>query len=68
MIVTRDAAWFTDSFQPVLYRLHIGPRGPNCDDAETLPLSGEWVQATGFNANGIAATANGRALIVMNSG
>lgn len=66
--VTRDAAWFTDSFQSALYRLPIGPRGPNCDGAETLPLSGEWVQAPGFNANGIAATANGRALIVMNSG
>ena len=68
VIVTRDAAWFTDSFQKVLYRLPIGHRGPNCDDAETLSLSGEWVQAPGFNANGIAATANGRALIVMNSG
>jgi sugar lactone lactonase YvrE len=68
VVVTQDAAWFTDSFQPVLYRIPIGSRGPNCGAAETLTLSDEWVQAPGFNANGIAATADGRALIVMNSG
>ena len=34
----------------------------------TVPLTGEWVQAPGFNANGIAQTPDGRALLVVNSG
>jgi sugar lactone lactonase YvrE len=68
VIVTQDAAWFTDSSQPALYRIPIGPLGPACDGAKTLALSGEWVQGPGFNANGIAATGNGRTLIVMNTG
>jgi sugar lactone lactonase YvrE len=34
----------------------------------TIPLGGEWVQNPGFNANGIARTPDGRALIVVNSG
>ena len=33
----------------------------------TLPLSGDWVQQPGFNANGIAATPDGRALLVVQS-
>src|SRR5690349_3031471 len=49
VIVTQDAAWFTDSFQPGLYRIPIGPHGPSCDGAQTLPLSGDWVQGPGFN-------------------
>jgi sugar lactone lactonase YvrE len=33
----------------------------------TLPLSGEWQQVGGFNANGIAQTPNRKALLVVNS-
>ena len=33
----------------------------------TLPLTGDWVQVEGFNANGIAETPNRKALLVVNS-
>ena len=68
--VTRDAAYFTDSFAPVVYRVALDNRGVPTGDVETLDLSGDWEQIPGpfvFNANGIAATANGKALIVINS-
>lgn len=72
VIVTRNAAYFTDSFQPRLYRVALGPGGalPASGDFEIIPLSGEWTQVPGpfvFNANGIEATANGKALLVINS-
>jgi sugar lactone lactonase YvrE len=72
VIVTRDAAYFTDSFQALLYRLPLGPGGalPGPTAVQALPLSGDWMQVPGpfvFNANGIEATADGRWLIVVNS-
>lgn len=72
VIVTRDAAYFTDSFQPRLYRVALGPGGalPAAGDFQIIPLNGDWVQAPGpfvFNANGIEAAANGKALIVINT-
>jgi sugar lactone lactonase YvrE len=70
VIVTRDAAYFTDSFRPVLYKLPLGPGGalPDPSDVETLPLSGDFVFVPGaFNSNGIAATPNGEWLIIVNS-
>jgi sugar lactone lactonase YvrE len=62
VLLTRGAAWFTDSLQPQLYRVSL-------DDwsVTTLPLSGEWVQNAGNNANGISTTPDGRALLVINS-
>lgn len=68
VIVTRDAAYFTDSAQPVLYRLPLGPGGRLAGDAAVLPLTGDFVFVPGqFNANGIEATPNGQWLIVVNS-
>jgi sugar lactone lactonase YvrE len=64
VVLTRQAAWFTNSQQPELYRL---PRDGRGRQATTLPLSGDWVQAPGFNANGITQTPDGRALLVVNS-
>jgi sugar lactone lactonase YvrE len=60
VVVTKDSAWFTDSVNPVLYRvpLDLGP-------AETLPLTGDLVYEEGFNVNGIEATANGRTLVLV---
>jgi sugar lactone lactonase YvrE len=70
VIVTREAAYFTNSFQAVLYKLPLSGGGglPDPSQVQTLPLSGEWVQSPGFNANGIEATPNGKTLIVVNSG
>jgi sugar lactone lactonase YvrE len=69
VIVTRDAAWFTDSQQAQLYRLPLGPGGalPETDAIEVIPLTGDWVQQPGFNANGIAETPNHQALLVIQS-
>jgi sugar lactone lactonase YvrE len=70
VIVTRDAAYFTDSNQPVLYKLPLGPGGrlPASSAVEVLPLSGDFQFVPGqFNANGIEATPNGKSLIVVNS-
>jgi sugar lactone lactonase YvrE len=76
VIVTPDAAWFTDSFNPVLYKVPI----PS-DDALNLPIpaletqlsltgafAASFVSGPGqFNANGIAATPDGSTLIIVQS-
>lgn len=69
VVLTKDAAWFTDSQQAQLYRLPLGPGGrlPDPDQIEVLPLGGDWVQQEGFNANGIAETPNHKALLVIQS-
>jgi sugar lactone lactonase YvrE len=69
VILTRDAAWFTDSQQAQLYKLPLGPGRslPEPDAVEVVPLTGDWVQQPGFNANGIAETPNHRALLVIQS-
>jgi sugar lactone lactonase YvrE len=65
VVVTRDAAWFTDSFQPRLYRIDLGPGGRVAAEHETLELSGPAAGLTGeINLNGIAATPDGSQLIV----
>ncbi|MFI7214124.1 superoxide dismutase [Micromonospora maritima] len=68
--LTRDAAWFTDSNRPVLYRLPLGRGGalPPADGFATLPLTGDFQQSgTGVNLNGIAPTPDGRGLVVVQS-
>jgi sugar lactone lactonase YvrE len=66
VIVTRDAAWFTDSQRPVLYRVAIGPNG-EIGVVTTVSLAGKIEFVAGFNLNGIAATSNGSTLVVVNS-
>lgn len=65
--VTRDAAYFTNSQTAVMYRIDLGPAGVPTGEWEAIPLTGEWDQVTGFNANGIAATPDGKTLLVVNS-
>ncbi len=67
VIVTRKAAFFTDSFAPVLYKVDLDRRGRPTDSFSTLPLGGDFTQVDGFNANGIEATPNGRTLFVVHS-
>lgn len=68
VIVADGAAWFTDSFQPHLYRVPIGADG-SIGVPSTLVVSGPAAHLSGpFNLNGIAATPNGRTLIVAHSG
>jgi hypothetical protein len=64
VIVSGSSAWFTDSFQPQLYRVPL--HGNNVGEPETVPLSGPaGAFVDGFNLNGIE-TAGGE-LIVVNS-
>ena len=67
VIVTPTAAYFTDSFMPVLYKVELSHAGtPGADS--TLSLSGDFVFVPGaFNTNGIVATPNGNGLIIVNS-
>ncbi len=69
VIVTREAAYFTNSFQPHLYRIPLGPAGSLVKGAEieVIELGGDFTQVSDFNANGIAATPNGKWLIIVNS-
>ena len=66
--VTGDAAYFTNSFAPVVYRVDLGPAGVPTGDVDAVDLGGDWVQGTGFGANGTTSTPDGKALIVVNSG
>lgn len=67
VIVTPQAAYFTDSFMPVLYVVALDASGEP-DDFTTLPLSGDFVFVPGgFNTNGIVATPNGNGLIIVHS-
>jgi streptogramin lyase len=69
VVLTRDAAWFTDSTNPVLYKLPLGRNGalPAADRFVSLPLTGDMVIGPGNNANGIVTTPDRRALIIVQS-
>jgi hypothetical protein len=65
--LTKDGAWFTDSFQPRLYFVPIDETGVP-GSFVTLQLTGPAAEISGdFNLNGIQATANGKTLIVAHS-
>lgn len=69
VIITRDAAYFTDSFNPVVYRVAIGhDRKVAGATVTAITLGGDYQFIPGaFNANGIEATPNGKQLIIVNS-
>jgi len=67
VIVTTEAAFFTNSFAAVLYRIPLGAQGSLPDGFQSLPLGGDWSQVSGFNANGIEASPDGKWLVVVNS-
>jgi sugar lactone lactonase YvrE len=69
VVVTKSAAWFTDSLKAVLYRVPLGPGGrPGAASAfSTVPLTRDYVQVGGFNVNGIDATPNGKTLVIVQS-
>jgi sugar lactone lactonase YvrE len=54
------SAWFTDSNNQVVYRL-------TCGVVTNVPITGDFVYAEGMNANGIAPTPDGRALLIVQS-
>lgn len=69
VVVTKDAAYFTNSFQPILYKVPLESiaESPTMPEVIKIPLSGDYQSVPGFNANGIAATPNGKSLIIVNS-
>jgi sugar lactone lactonase YvrE len=69
--LTKDGAWFTDSFQPRLYFVPVSRAGVPGLTFRTLALSGPAAALSpvsgDVNLNGIQATANGKTLIVAHS-
>jgi sugar lactone lactonase YvrE len=59
VVVTREAAYFTDTQAPFLYRVALGPAGEPAGDFTAIPLPGA------FRTNGIVATPNGDDLFVV---
>ena len=67
VIVTREAAFFTDSFVPQIFKVPLTSKGAPSGPLVVLPLGGDWDNEMGeINANGIVATANNSTLIVVN--
>jgi len=68
VVLTAHGAYFTDSYNPDIYEIPIGPFG-RLGRAVTIPLSGPAAafSTAGLNLNGIAATADGNTLIVDNT-
>jgi sugar lactone lactonase YvrE len=64
VVVTRSAAYFTDSRKAVLYVVPIGTEGA-LGAFRTLSLSGDFALGAGFNLNGIDATPNGKTLVAV---
>lgn len=67
-VITPRAVWFTDSRQPQLYRVGLDKHGRPSTTFTTLPLTGDYQHVPGVNnANGIARTPDGKALIIVQS-
>ena len=61
VVITRDAAYFTDTQAPFLYRVDLGPAGEPSATATAIPLP------AAFRTNGIDATPNGQYLFVVSA-
>lgn len=73
VVVTRDGAWFTDSYAPRLFRLPLDRNGRPAGPPETLVLGGDFqsvapcpILPLPVNANGIDATREGDRFVVVN--
>lgn len=66
VVLTREAAYFTDSVNPVLYRVARDASGAP-GELTVIPLTGDLVYGSGFNVNGIAASPDGKTLYVVQS-
>lgn len=68
VVLTRRAAYFTDSFNAVIYRVARDRKGAP-GELTTIDLvdKGDLVYGSGFNINGIEATNGGRTLILIKS-
>jgi sugar lactone lactonase YvrE len=69
VVVTRRAAWFTDSSNDVRYRVPLAADGrPGAQTTvRAVKLRGDFRLEGGFNANGIDATSAGTLLVIVQS-
>ena len=67
VILAGGAAWYTDSANPVLFKVPLGRHGKLPAQAVRVPLSGDIAYVAGTNANGISASPDGRGLIIVQS-
>ena len=76
VIVTRDAAYFTDAIVPFLYRVGLGPHGELSELFEPIPLPANFGVTGGctgpppvppLRSNGVAADSSGRLLILVHT-
>jgi len=69
VVITRDAAYFTDSLSPSIYVVPLdrGGKLPATPTFSVLIVTGDFQMTAGFNMNGIVATPNGKSLIVVQS-
>jgi sugar lactone lactonase YvrE len=73
VVVTRDAAYFTNSFQPEFYRVPLGPAGRLAGPAETIALQGPAAHNPvlppnfAVYSNGIVASSDGTYLVIVNT-
>ena len=51
----------------MLHRVALHPGGAPTGEVRDVPLTGDWQQVAGFNANGIAQTPDKKALLVVQS-
>jgi sugar lactone lactonase YvrE len=65
VIVTREAAYFTDSNRALIYRVSLSAGGELTDAPyQEIALTGDFQLVAGFNANGIEATPDGKWLVI----
>jgi sugar lactone lactonase YvrE len=66
VVVTRDAAYFTDSSNLYLYVVPLDRQG-RPGEYRPLEITGDMEYKDGFNSNGIEASPDGRTLLVVQS-
>ena len=66
VVITKNAVYATDSQVQRFYRIPLDRRG-RPSEAQIVPITGDFVYGTGFNANGIEAATGGRKLIMVKS-
>lgn len=67
VVLAGGAAWFTDSANPVLFKLPLGPDGELPGQAIRVPITGAMTYQAGLNANGITGTPDGHGLLLVQS-
>jgi sugar lactone lactonase YvrE len=67
VVVTETGAYFTDSRKAVLHHVPIDADGTLESTAHTIPLTGAFSLASGFNLNGIDASSSGNLVAVQSN-